>query len=318
MPFPLPLSTLFLALSAFVSIPLIGQTKADLLSRLGYAPGSKLLILHADDLALSHSENAASFLCLEQSYISSASVMVPCPWLPEVAEWARAHPGHDLGLHLTLTSEWLNYRWGPVAPKDKVPSLLDQNGYLFKTCEELAASAQPEEVELELRSQIEQARSMGLQPTHLDSHMGCLFFQAPWLFEIYLKLSREYRIPALISRDFLEGMRPELRQYLSEDDLVVDRTFTASPEDYQAGMEQYYRKVLEGLQPGVNVMLIHLAHDDREMQGMTANYPAYPNWCAPWRQADLDFFTSPSCRQLLKEHNIRLVTWQELGKLLKE
>src|SRR5437762_48171 len=99
--------------------------------RLGYPRDSKLLIIHADDLAVAHSEDAASFDALERQAATSASIMVPCPWLTEVAAWAKAHPDADLGLHLTLSSEWSTYRWGPIESKDKVPSLLDPSGNLW-------------------------------------------------------------------------------------------------------------------------------------------------------------------------------------------
>ena len=117
------------------------QTKT-IAERLGYPPDSKLLILHADDLAVAHSEDAASFDALDRSAVTSASIMVPCPWLTEVAAYAKAHPDADLGLHLTLTSEWKSYRWGPVASKNTVPSLLDPSGYLWPDAP--AGRAQPE------------------------------------------------------------------------------------------------------------------------------------------------------------------------------
>src|ERR1700686_181187 len=108
----------------------LGQTKT-IAERLGYPHDSKLLIIHADDLAVAHSEDAASFDALDKHAVTSASIMVPCPWLNEVAAYAKSHPDADLGLHLTLTSEWKPYRWGPVESKDKVPSLLDPMGYLW-------------------------------------------------------------------------------------------------------------------------------------------------------------------------------------------
>src|ERR1700692_1246271 len=113
-----------------ITSPLINsfaQTKT-IAERLGYPPDSKLLILHADDLAVAHSEDAASFDALDRGAATSASIMIPCPWLTEVAAYAKAHPDADLGLHLTLTSEWSTYRWGSVAPSNQVSSLLDPPG----------------------------------------------------------------------------------------------------------------------------------------------------------------------------------------------
>src|SRR5438093_2930853 len=143
-----------------------------LAARLGYAPDAKLLIVHADDLGAAHSIDVASIKAFESGLVNSGSIMVPCPWLSEIAAYARNHPEADLGLHLTLTSEWTPYRWGPVLSKDRVSSLLDSTGYFYSTESEAASHMTPAEVEAELRSQIERARSLGIQPTHLDSHMG--------------------------------------------------------------------------------------------------------------------------------------------------
>src|SRR6202051_5099178 len=136
-----------------------------LVEQLGYPPGTKLLVVHADDLGETHSVNAAAIKALEGGTINSASLMVPCPWFPEIADYAKSHPDADLGLHLTLTSERVYYRWGPVAPRDKVPSLVDANGYFHLNWTE-TAHIDAKEVELELRAQIERALAMGVRPTH--------------------------------------------------------------------------------------------------------------------------------------------------------
>src|SRR3954449_8349568 len=143
--------------------------------RLGYPRDSKLLIIHADDLAVAHSEDSASFDALDRQAVTSASIMVPCPWLIEVAAYAKAHPDADLGLHLTLTAEWQTYRWGPVESKDKVPSTLEPSGYLWPETDPARQHIKADEAEREIRAQIERAISVGIHPTHLDSHMGVLF-----------------------------------------------------------------------------------------------------------------------------------------------
>src|SRR5438105_9502574 len=142
------------------------QTLAD---QLGFPAGTKLIIVHADDLGETHAVNAAAMKALESGTINSASLMVPCPWFPEMADFAKSHPEADLGLHLTLTSERVYYRWGPVASIDKVPSLVDENGYFHHDWEG-NQRINPKEVEIELRAQVERALRMGVRPTHLDSH----------------------------------------------------------------------------------------------------------------------------------------------------
>src|SRR5712692_6278246 len=170
-----------------------------LAERLGYPRDAKLLIVHADDLGAAHSINSASIKALESGLVSSASIMVPCPWLPEIAAYARAHPEADLGLHLTLTSEWNLYRWGPVLGKERVPSLLDSSGYLYPLENEAAAHMDIKEVEAEIRAQIARARAFGIQPTHLDSHMGTLY-QSKALFETLLRVARENKLPVRVSQ----------------------------------------------------------------------------------------------------------------------
>src|SRR3984957_11310164 len=131
----------------------LAQSKT-IAERLGYPRDAKLLIIHADDLAVAHSQDAASFDALDKNAVTSASIMIPCPWLTEVAEYAKAHPDADLGLHLTLTSEWQSYRWGPVASRNEVPGLLGPDGNLWPDVPFVAKHASAVEVEKEIRAQI--------------------------------------------------------------------------------------------------------------------------------------------------------------------
>ena len=292
------------------------QTQKTLAERLGYPATAKLLIIHSDDLAVAHAENVASIKAMQDGVVNSASVMIPCPWLPEIADYAKKNPNHDLGLHLTLTSEWWPYKWGPVASRSEVASLVDSNGYFYHDCAAFASKAKLADVERELRAQVEKSKAMGLEPTHFDSHMGCLFFQNPELFAIYLKLGRDYKVPAMVSRDVLEIVPEAFRKAVTDQDIVVDRVLTADPADYKKGMAQYYNNILVHLNPGVNVLLIHTAYENEEMNGMTDAHDGA--WDAGWRQDDFDFFTSDACKKLIRENGIQLITWKEVGKLLKK
>jgi chitin disaccharide deacetylase len=166
-----------------------------LAEKLGYPKDAKLLILHADDAGLSHSVNAATIAAFEKKGVTSSSIQVPCPWFPEIAAYAKAHPEMDWGVHITLTSEWKNYKWGGVLPSDKILSLLDSNGYFYSSVQEFAKHAKPMEVEAELRAQIKRALSFGIKITHLDCHMGAVY-ATPELAGIFFNVSKEFGIPA--------------------------------------------------------------------------------------------------------------------------
>jgi len=181
----------------WATLPVAGlgaQPAVTLQERLGHPRSARLLVIHADDLGMAHTVNRASFEALERGWITSASIMVPCPWFPEVARFARAHPDADLGLHLVLTSEWTTFRWGPLSPVDQVPSLLDPDGYLPMLETTVAERARPQEAERELRAQIERARAAGVRITHFDSHMNALYGTAG-LLDVYRRLANEYKVP---------------------------------------------------------------------------------------------------------------------------
>src|SRR5450432_3695965 len=244
------------------------QTKT-IAERLGYPADSKLLILHADDLAVAHSEDAASFDALDRHAVTSASIMVPCPWLTEVAAYAKAHPDADLGLHLTLTSEWNNYRWGPVASTNTVLSLLDPSGYLWPDTPEAIRSLKADEAEREIRAQIEHAIAMGIHPTHLDSHMGALFAR-PDLFAAYVRVAHEYKLPFLAF--IAANMPPGLSSALSDKDVLINSVVIANPMVQIANWKPFYMDAIKNLKPGVTEIIVHLGHDDAELEAVTEGH----------------------------------------------
>ena len=304
--------------SLFILIPVLffggnaGAQMQHVAEKLGYPPDSKLLIIHADDLGVAHSQDRASFQALEEKDVTAASAMVPCPWFTEVADFAKSHPDADLGLHLTLTSEWKTYRWGPVAPSDRVASLLDPNGYFYPDNGPVAAHAKPEEAEREVRAQIERALAMGIHPTHLDIHMGTLA-ATPQLYSVLIKVAHEYHLPYMAVR--LPGRQgEEMMKLVSPNDIVLDHLVMFPPKTPADQWIAGYVKALESLKPGLSELIVHLAYDDSEMRAITAGHPDYG---AAWRQRDFDAVTSPEFKRALKENHIILMGWRQLDKLVR-
>jgi predicted glycoside hydrolase/deacetylase ChbG (UPF0249 family) len=278
--------------------------------RLGYPADSKLLIVHADDLAIAHSEDAASFEALEKNAVTSASIIVPGPWLTEVAVYAKAHPDADLGLHLALTSEWRTYRWGSVESKDKVPSLFDPSGYLWPETLPALQNTKPAEAEREIRAQVEHAISMGIHPTHLDSHMGVLF-SSPELFAVYVKVAHEYKLPFLAVR--IPNAPAAFFSLLSDKDVIVDSVVIANPTVHANEWRDFYVNALKNMKPGLTEIIVHLGHDDAELQAVTVDHPDYGS---AWRQRDFEVMTSAEFKKALEENHVILVKWKDLKKLV--
>jgi predicted glycoside hydrolase/deacetylase ChbG (UPF0249 family) len=284
------------------------QTKS-LVEKLGYPANTKLLIVHADDLGFSHSVDAATIEALESGSITSASLMVPCPWFPEMVDYGKTHPDVDFGLHLTLTSERTFYRWGPVASRDKIATLLDATGYFRQDWTE-STVIDPAQVEIELRAQIDRAYAMGLKPTHLDSHQFRLLQTGKDLFAVFLRVAHDYKLPALIPRNWF-AEHPYLQALLGPDDIVIDQVVTIMPEVTPDHWAEFYDNAIKSLPAGITELVIHPGFDNDELQAMTRERPT---WGAAWRQRDYDYFTSPRFRELLRQNDVKLVTWRELHK----
>jgi predicted glycoside hydrolase/deacetylase ChbG (UPF0249 family) len=303
--------------SASVLLAASGSSQGEARSvqeRLGHPANARLLVLHADDLGMAHSVNRATFEALEKGWITSSSILVPCPWFPEVARFAREHPDADLGIHLAVNSEWNDFRWRPVSPVDAVSSLLDKDGYLPLEETELVGKAKPDQVERELRAQVDRAKAAGIHLSHLDSHMGTLF-RSPALLDVYLKLGPAFNLPLLLERasgDRSAAAATSPWALGAQRDALVDRVVSLdAPGAPMSEWTAAYEKLLSPLAPGVYELILHLAYDDEEMRGATWDHP---NWGAAWRQADFDMVKSQRFRDFLKAQGFVLVTWKDLAR----
>jgi hypothetical protein len=272
--------------------------------RLGYPPNARLLVLHADDMGMMHSVNKATIEALNNKWITSASILVPCPWFPEAARYAQEHPEWDLGIHLALTSEWTPQRWRPMAFGSKGSSLTDADGYLPPTADKVLPQADHAEIEKELRTQVEAALAAGLKITHLDTHMWAVGRVAP---EVYLKLGRAYGVPVLADHDVLTppGMDSE--------SVLIDRVLALEPGVATERWVNAYENILRPLPPGVYQLIVHLAYANEEMQAATYDHA---DWGAQWRQNDFDMVKNPEFRKFLNDQGFVLVSWRDLAKAL--
>lgn len=281
-----------------------------LVERLGYPVGTRLLIVNCDDVGMCHAANAAVQEGMTQGLISSGTIMVPCPWFPEIAAWAREHPEADFGIHLTHTAEWRYYRWGPVLPRNEVPGLVDEQGFLWRSIREVYAHATPEEALAEGRAQIRRALAAGIDVTHLDSHMGTLQYD-PRYVRVYLALAREFNLPLrMASQSTLAKYGyPELRNQFAEAGLVFpDNLIHEEREQMGDDVAGFWRRILEKLPTGVTELYIHAAKPTEELRAITGS----------WRQRGQEFeaFThDPTIREVLQRRRIHLIGYRQLRQL---
>lgn len=289
----------------------------NLSKKLGFPENTKLLMIHADDAGLSHAENRATMQSLEHGIVNSYSIMVPCSGFHEIATFAKNNPQFDNGIHLTLTCEWENCRFGPVLPISEVPSLVDKNGHFYKKRKDLKNNASADDVKKELQAQIEKAFEFGLNPTHLDSHMYSVGTTYEF-FKIYKDLGEKYDLPVLINKEMIEmaAVNANHYHYIEQDDFIIDKLHLGRFEDFEKGkLADYYKSVFHNLSDALNILLLHPAFDDDEMKAITINHP---NFGSEWRQIDFDFFTSEESKSKLQENNITLITWNDIKNIKRE
>ena len=284
--------------------------------RLGWPSGTKVVIFHVDDVGMSHNSNMGAIKSVENGIATSLSIMMPCSWVPEYAAYLKEHPHTDAGLHLTHTSEWKNYRWGPVAGKSVVPGLVDPTGYLWKNVQDVLAHATADEIETEIRAQIDKALSMGIEPTHLDSHMGTCF--TPQFIDRYVKVGIEKQIPILIFGGHMQyigdqvgPLRPMVISVAEKvwnarlpviDDLVTQPTRS---KDYKQKKIELI-KLLSDMKPGITEIIVHCTVQTEVFSHISGS--------GPNREAELCLLTDPDIKKFIESEGIILTTWRELKK----
>jgi len=282
--------------------------------KLGWKPADRVVIFHCDDAGMSHSSNLGAIEGMEKGLVNSVSIMMPCSWVPEFAKYLEKHPQVDSGLHLTLTSEWDLYRWAPVAGKAAVPGLADKEGCLWDNVPLVVQHASADEVEKEIRAQIDRAQSMGISITHLDSHMGTLFAKKDY-FERLVKVASEKKIPILAVGGHMTLVtkgNPESVQVLKGfSDIiwnaglpVIDDIFAETYDWKTQNKTALYADLLKNLKPGITEIIMHCTRPTEEFSVITDSTDT--------RLGDLNAMLDPALKKVMKDEGILTTTWREL------
>lgn len=282
--------------------------------KLGWKPGDRLVIFHIDDAGMSHASNLGAIEALEKGIANSVSVMMPCPWVPEFARYVEKNPHVDVGLHLTLTSEWDLYRWGPVAGKAAVPGLTDKEGCLHDNVPLVVQHATPDEVETEIRAQIDRAQTMGLPITHLDSHMGTLFAKKEF-FERYMKVGIEKQIPILAvgghmtlvlkgNADAAQLLKPYAEAIWNAGLPVIDDVFADTYDWKTTDKKAQFIDLLKNVKPGITEIILHCTRPTEEFPVISPSLDT--------RYGDLLAMLDPDVKKTVEDEGIILTTWREL------
>jgi predicted glycoside hydrolase/deacetylase ChbG (UPF0249 family) len=296
-----------------------GETKT-WAERLGWPAGKRVVIFHADDVGMCYEANQAVQEALTRGDYRSAAAMVPCPWFNEMAAWCVAHPGHDVGLHLTLTSEWKYYRWGPVASREQVKGLLDPFGYFFRDVRSVALSAPAEQVATEIRAQLARARKLGIEPSHVDTHMGTVYAR-PDYTQAYLRVAMEEKIPAMVIE-----MTPRTIEKFKKQGypitpaslkLLASYTLPKLDDFHSVGEGKTYEdkreKFLEQVRlfaPGLNEIIFHPSVETEGLKKITNS----------WQQRVWEnrLLADPMVHQYIKDNDILVTNWKEVMARFQE
>jgi len=322
----------FFLITILISSLVVAQVDTSYAEKLGYPKGKKIVILHVDDVGMSFDSNKGAIDAMTKGVANSCSVMMPCAWVPAFVHFLKQHPGIDAGLHLTLTSEWKDYRWVPLSGQQKTPGLIDNEGAFWRGVNDVVMHASADEVETEIRAQIQRALKMGFTPTHLDSHMGTLF-ASPEFMQRYLKIGIEYKIPVMFpgGHNFLISKQTKLDMQQARaigkmlwnsglpvlDDLHNESYSWNLPKEVkgtkkviQKEKAQYYINALASLKPGITMVIMHCTSP-------TEVFPFISD-SGLTREGDLLAMLSPALKNYIQKEGIILTTWRELMERRKK
>jgi predicted glycoside hydrolase/deacetylase ChbG (UPF0249 family) len=280
----------------------------------------RVLVIHADDIGFCQSSFAAMDGLMDAGIVSSMATMVVCPWFPAVAEYCRAHPGIDMGLHFTLTSEWAAYRWGPISTRDPRSGLIDAEGYFHHESEPPQKHAKAEVAALELKAQIKRAQAAGIDLTHVDTHM--LTAWHPKFLPAYHHIPSRLGIPSFFLRTDIAGAKAKGSRAKAAA-LFADWTdkleargkplfddFFMMPLDNADDRIGVAQRAMQALPPGLFYFVLHPACDSPELRAIT------PDWKC--RAADFQAFTSVELRNFIRDSGIRVIGWKVLRDLMRK
>lgn len=318
---PILVAFCFFAAIIFNINPSRAQNKVTNAEKLGFPKGKKVLLLHCDDAGMCEEANIAVQTYVLKGDVLSAAVMMPCPNAEEMVEWAKKHPKADIGVHLTLTSEWKNYRWGPVTNAEKVPGLIDPEGKLWHEVPDVVMHASAKEVETEIRAQIDKMINLGYRPSHIDTHMGTLY-GTPEFAKVFLETAVDYNIPAnaidLSNKEVAEHYRAagypindEMIKYLESYPLPKLDNFTSAPNgnSYENKRENFI-KMVESLKPGLTEIIFHPSIKTENLKSITGSWQQ--------REWEAQLFSDPVVQQFFEENDIRFTNWGDIMKRFKE
>jgi len=290
------------------------------LRRLGFSDTDRIAIIHTDDIGMCLASVAAFSDLWDFGLISSGAVMVPCPWFLKAAEYARAHPEADLGVHSTITSEWKTYRWGPVSTRDPQSGLVDPQGFFFHGTQQAQENGDPDCVQRELEAQVQMSKLMGLQPTHMDTHMGAV--ASIKFIPGYLKVALAHRLPPMIFRmDEAAWQAQGVDAQTAAMAVTIMRQFEALGVpllDAISGLDldrsddrfQQAKHAFGALKPGITHFIIHPSKDMPELREIAHDWRA--------RVADYETFLREDLRQFIRQEGIHVIGYRALQDLMPD